>query len=485
MAIAAMRGMGERNAMRSRANMVIFAVFIAEMAATFESAMIFGALPTLIHEYGDPLKAGWLVTMHALISAATYAVAGRLGDIRGRKQIMLGLIAIAACGSVLSAVTHSFGMVLAGRALQGFGSAVLPLSIGILRENLPEERMPISVGLMTTASGAGVVLGLILGGTIIDNLNWHWLFAASAVLLVIAFAAIKLLVPTRAGTPTKHPIDWIEGLLPAPTIMLLLLGASMSKDLGWLNWKVGSLLAGGALLFAYWAKRSLASPEPFIDLRLLAQRNVAAGNFLAVLLALGTANVVLIFSTYIQSPAWTAVGLGLTATMYGVVKLPSNILSFFAGPISGWLIQRRGSRLPVVLGGMLAGTGWLVAMAMPSTWMQVLFLMCWISFGTTLLNAAIPNIIVAAVPPDRTSEAIGTMSVVRGFFTAIGAQVVGLMLATGTLTSPDGKSHFPSGPGYSVAMAWIAITCFVAAACAMLLRGHKAEQARQAASSAT
>ena len=122
---------------RSSPNLVIIATFIAEMAATFESAMIFGALPKLIGEYKDPLTAVWLVTMHALVSAATYAVAGRLGDIKGRKKIMLYLLAVAACGSLVSAVTSSFAVVLAGRALQGFGSAVMPLSIGILRENLP------------------------------------------------------------------------------------------------------------------------------------------------------------------------------------------------------------------------------------------------------------------------------------------------------------------------------------------------------------
>ncbi len=460
--------------MMSNANKVIVAMFIAEMAATFESAMIFGALPTLIGDFGDPETVVWLVTMHSLISAATYAVAGRLGDIRGRKQVMLVLIVIAICGSVLSAVSSSFAMVLAGRALQGFGSAVLPLSIGILRENLPDERIPVSIGLMTTASGAGVVLGLFLGGAIIDNLDWHWLFAASAVLLAIAFVVVQLLVPARQGTPTKHRIDWIEGLLPAPTIMLLLLGLSFTKTFGWLDWRVGALLAAGLLLLVYWAKRALASPSRSSTFASSPSAMSAAGNLLAALLALGTANVVMIFSTYIQSPAWTGIGLGLTATMYAAVKLPSNIVSFFAGPISGWLIQRRGSRTPVVIGGLLSGTGWLVAMGMPSTAIQASLLICWISFGTTLLNAAIPNIIVAAVPPDRTSEAIGAMSVMRGFFTAIGAQIVGLMLAAGTLAAPDGKSHFPSKSGYYAAMMWIAAMCFVAAACAVLLRGHGA-----------
>lgn len=464
--------------MRSSPNAVIGAVFIAEMAATFESAMIFGALPKLIAAYGDPATAGWLVTIHMLVSAATYALAGRLGDLRGRKQVILVLIAIAICGSLVSAFSHSFGMVLAGRALQGFGSAVMPLSIGLLRENLPEERMPISVGLMTTASGSGVVLGLILGGAIIAHFEWHMLFVASAVLLGLAFAAIYSLVPKRPGTPNRHPIDWIEGVLPGSAVLALLYGLSQTKEHGWFDMKVDLLLVAGLVLLGWWLKRALASPEPFIDPRLFARRNVAAGNFLAVLLALGSANIVLVFSTYIQSPAWTGVGLGLSALAYGTLKLPSNILSFFAGPISGWLVQRRGSRLPVVLGGLIGGSGWLAATTMPHTGILAMLLMMWISFGTTLLNAAIPTIIVADVPPDRTSEAIGAMSVVRGIAGAIGAQIIGLILATGTVLSPDGKAHFPSATGYATAMAWIAAVTFAAALCALMLRGHKAAPAK-------
>ena len=467
--------------MRSSPNLVIAAMFIAEMAATFESAMIFGALPMLIRDYGDPVTAGWLVTIHMLVSASTYALAGRLGDLRGRKQVILVLITIAIVGSLISAFSHTFAVVLAGRALQGFGSAVIPLSIGILRENLPEERMPVSVGLMTTASGSGVVLGLILGGAIIANYDWHMLFLASSVLLGLAFAATYLLVPNRPGTPAKHPIDWIEGVLPGLAVLALLYGLSQTKDHGWFDTRVDLLLLTGLLLLGWWLKRALASPEPFINPRLLTRRNVAAGNLIAVLMSLGTVNIVMVFSTYIQSPAWTGVGLGLSALAYGTLKLPSNLLSFFAGPISGWLMQRRGSRVPVVLGGVIGGTGWLAAMTMPHSGFLMMLLMMWISFGTTLLNAAVPNIIVADVPPDRTSEAIGAMSVVRGIAGTIGAQIIGLILATGTVLSPDGKSHFPSASGYANTMAWIAAVTFATALFALTLRSHSAKKPEEPA----
>ncbi len=139
---------------------IIAALFLTEMAVNFESSMIYAALPKLIRAFGDPVQAGWLVTAHMLISAATAPVAGRLGDIHGRKRIIMVLLGIALGGSLLSAVSTSFTLVLAGRALQGLSSAVIPLSIGVLRESLPSRRVPFGVGLLTAAQSAGAALGL-------------------------------------------------------------------------------------------------------------------------------------------------------------------------------------------------------------------------------------------------------------------------------------------------------------------------------------
>ena len=187
--------------MKSNHNAIIVAVFLAEVSATFETTMLYAALPTLIKTFGDPITAGWLLTMHMLIGTVACVVVGRLGDIHGRQRVMLLLLVVAAIGSLISAVTTNFGIVLFGRALQGFASAAIPLSIGILRENLPEKRLPVAVGLMTTAQGMGVAIGLVLGGVIVDNLNWHWLFVASAVLLVVSWIVIRAVVPALPGSP--------------------------------------------------------------------------------------------------------------------------------------------------------------------------------------------------------------------------------------------------------------------------------------------
>lgn len=452
---------------------IISALFMAEIAATFESAMLYAALPTLIREFGDPITAGWLVTMHMLIGAAAGVLVGRMGDIRGRKSMMLLMLVIATIGSIMSALTTNFGVVLAGRALQGLSVAVIPLSIGIIRESLPKERVPVAVGLMTTGSGVGVAIGLVLGGMIVDNLNWHWLFVVSAILLAMSWVAVKIWVPGKPGIPPKAPIDWVEGLLPAPGIMAMLYGVSQSKAFGWADPQVWGTIAAGALVMVYWARRSLRATEPFVDLRLLASRNVALANLLTICLGLGTMQVVLVFSTFTQSPPWTLAGLGLSATVAGLAKLPSNILSFFAGPLSGWLTKTMGDRRTVVIGTVLAVVGWVVGMGLPSTLTEVIAILCVISFGTTILNAAIYNVIVGAVPEARTGEAIGTIAVTRGMAAAIGAQVIAVLLATATLTEPSSGAQLPSPEGFRLTMGWIALLTAVGTGLALFLSPHR------------
>ncbi len=462
--------------MRSSPNAIIAAIFLVEISATFETSMLFAALPTLIRDFGDPITASWLVTMHSLIGTVACLVAGRLGDMFGRRRVMLILLVVAALGSIVSALTANFGIVLLGRALQGFATAAIPLSIGILRETQPPARLPVAVGLMTTAQGMGVAVGLVLGGAIIDRFNWHWLFVVSAALLLISFVAVRAIVPANPGTPPRDKIDWVEGLLPAPGIGAMLLGLSLSKTYGWLDPRCYGFIAAGLVLMVVWARRSLRAREPFINLRLLASRNIAVANIASVLLALGSGQVVFVFSTYMQAPAWTAAGLGFSATLAGFAKLPSNVLSFFAGPLAGWLSQKHSTRLPLLGGGILAATGWIAGMTLPSTLAAMIALLCVISFGTSVLNATLPIIAVEAAPEDRTSEAIGAMTVVRGMFSTIGTQMIALTLATAMVVGPDGSS-FPSPASYRLTLAVIAALTLAAGLSALFLAARKREAA--------
>ena len=128
--------------------MVLCVLVLADVAGGIEAIMIYSAMKTLIAEYGDPARVGWLITAYLLVSASAGAICGRLGDIYGRKIVLLLVLGFAVVGSVISAMTQNFEIMVAGRALQGVSGSIMPLSFGLAREILPAKRVPLGVGIL-------------------------------------------------------------------------------------------------------------------------------------------------------------------------------------------------------------------------------------------------------------------------------------------------------------------------------------------------
>lgn len=436
---------------------IVFALMLAEIAGAFESSMVYAALPSLLRHFGDPVLLGWLVTGYSLVATAACIVIGRLGQRYGIRLVIVALLLLSAAGSLISATSVELAPVLFGRALQGLAAGVLPLCIGLVHKLLPESHVPLGIGLITSAASGGVAAGLVLGGIIVDNFDWHTMFAASAGLLVTAAVAVHFLAPTDAAATSPVRMNVLEALLPVLGVTTALLGLSFSKQWGWTDPRTLALLSAGIAIIGAWARQSLRSSDPFIDLRLLGERNVLVANAVSILLAIGTMQIVLVFSTYLQAPRWTAVGLGLSATVAGLVKLPSNGCSLFAGPFAGWLIRRASVRTAILWGTATITLAWLAATTLPQSLAAVTALLCVISFGTTMLFAALSNAVVDAVPGERASEVVGSMTVIRNLSMAVGSQVVALMLATETLSPPNGGTALPGAGGFVAAMSWIAL----------------------------
>jgi MFS family permease len=351
-----------------------------------------------------------------------------------------------------------------------------------LRENLDMQRLPMSIGFLTTAQGIGSASGLIFGGMIVDHYNWHWLFVASAALIAVAILACWMWLPNRTTARTRANIDWTEALLPMPAIALVMLAIGMSRYYPLISPQVLGSLATGMLILVVWARRALRAKEPFINLRLFKVRDFAVSNAATFLVAMGAIQVIYILSSYIQSPLWTGVGLGLTATAAGLAKLPSHCLTIFAGPLVSWQASRFGHRAAVVLSCVVSLVGWFYAMTLPGSLIEIIVLLAVVSFGATMLVTALVNSVVGIVPEDRTSEAIGTMLVVRGFGLAIGAQLIAVSLSLFTVASPDGGAMFPAAESYRFTMGWFAATAFAAMLFGLLLpRGRPAAQPAVAA----
>lgn len=433
------------------------ALFIADIVGAFETSMIYAAVKSIIAEFGDAGAVGWMVSIFGLVGAGCAAICGRLGDMFGRRRMLLILLTIGAVGSIVSVATSDFTLLLVGRGLQGLGAGVLPLIIGMLRQELPPERVPVAVGLMVSAAAAGTALGLVAGGLIVDHFDWRSLFIASAAVGAAAFVAVLAAARKDGAGRTRERIDWLGGALFLPGLALVLAALGNGSRWGWLDQMTWGTAGGGLLLLVFWIARSLRISDPLIDLRLLANRRVAVANLISVLVALGALQIMLIFSLMLQSPVWTGIGLGVSATVAGLVKLPSNVFAVIVAPWSGSLTQRRGDRAPILIGGLLVTAGWAGILIVHDRLLAVGTLLCAIAAGTTILFAAIPNAIVPAVPEGRTSEAIGTMSVIRAVAMSVGAQLVAALLSSSTVTRAGESGQYPDERAF-----YLAITVVIA-----------------------
>jgi len=453
----------------SRGRLLLLALVLAEVVSATEATMIYGASRVLTRDFGDPVAVGWAITAFLLVAAGSAAIGARLGDLYGRRRLLLISLALAGLGSVLSAMSSGAGGVIAGRAIQGMAGAVLPLCFGLVRQHLPAQRVPFGVGVVAAAAFVSGGLGFVAGGLIVDHLHWSWIFVVGAGTVLVAWPAVRAFVPADAAASRREPVDWLGVLLLLPALTAVLLAPTQAKAWGWGDLRVWALLGGGLVLLAWWVRHELRVSTPLIDVRLLGRRQLALANLGMALLALGPMQSGLVLSTLLQQPTWTGAGLGLSATVSGLIQAPPMVLAVLIGPACGALAIRRGARAPALLACGLLLLGWtgllLAHAALP--WVAGMALVKGI--GLAAVFAAAPMLIVEASPAERTSETTGVSSVLRHVFNAIGSQVVALALASSTVSdAAHGPGRFPAPEALNLALGLIcglAVVAFVVTWC--------------------
>jgi len=438
---------------------MVAALVVAEVTASFETSMVFTSVKAILQEYGRPATVGWLLSSYLLIAAASAAVCSRLGDMFGRRNLLLLLLGCSFAGSLISAFAPTLEGVIFGRAVQGFAGAVLPLALGLIRQHVAPSRLNMSVAVVAASASLGSGLGIIVGGVIVDTIGWRHIFSASATLSAISFVAAFLAAPRSARVRSAERLDIVGGLLFVPAIAALLLGISTGHERGWdvLSW---GLLAASAVLLTLWLFHELRQASPLIDVRLLAKRSIALTNIAGAIAAIGVLQFSQLVLLLLQQPLWTGAGLGLSATLAAMVKAPGNIITTAASPVWGYLSNRFGaSRL--IMGGMAVLTACCVLLIFEQDTL-------WAVVGIALIGtvavssayAAFPMVLVRAAPLGRISETLGVSSVIRSVFMAVGSQGMLVVLATSTVSNPAfGAAEFPTAAAYKLMFGLLAATC--------------------------
>lgn len=419
---------------RARTGWTLALVSAALFMVTLDNLVVTTALPSIRVDLGagiDSLQ--WMVNAYTLSFAVLLLTGAALGDRFGRRRMFVVGLTIFTFGSAAAALAPSTAALIAARAVQGAGAAVVaPLTLTLLSEAFPAGRRGVALGIWSGISGLGVALGPVVGGAVVNGVSWHWIFWLNVpVGLVVAPLALMRLTESRGPS---HRIDAPGVVLASAGLLGVVYGLVRANALGWTSGVVlASLLGGAAILVAFgvWESRSSA---PMLPLHFFRSRGFSATNVVSLAMYFGMFGSVFLLAQFFQTAQH------FSPLQAGLRTLPWTGMPMLVAPIAGVLSERIGSRPLMFVGLTLQAIAlsWFTVVldpAMPYTAVIGPFVLA--GTGMALVFAPAANAVLLAVRPHEVGQASGATNAIREIGGVLGVAVLATVFSSaGGYASP-------------------------------------------------
>ncbi|GAA1698998.1 MFS transporter [Kribbella yunnanensis] len=445
---------------------VLAAVGIPTFMVTLDNLVVTNALPVIKTELGASLSdLQWFINAYTLAFAALLLTAAALGDRIGRRRMFLAGIALFTLASAACAFATEPWMLITARAVQGVGgAAVMPLALTLLAGAVPDRLRSAAIGIWGGISGLGVALGPVVGGAVVEGLNWQWIFWLNVPIGVAAVVLVARVLPESWGA--KQRLDLLGLLLASVGVLSVVWGVVNGADDGWTSGGVlGSLIAGLLLLVAFvaWERRT---PAPMLPMRLYRVRSFGVVNAVSFTFSLGAFGSVFLLAQFFQ------VVQGYSPLESGVRTMPWTMVPMVVAPIAGLIVDRVGPRVLIGSGQVFLAValGWMAAVTtVYVTYGQyvVPFVLAGIGMGLTFAPSA--SVVMNGMAEIDRGVASGTNATIREIGVAMGVAVLASVFASaGSYETPD---RYVDG---LVPAVWVgAAVVAVGAALSLLLPGRR------------
>ncbi|KQX74286.1 hypothetical protein ASD10_03290 [Aeromicrobium sp. Root472D3] len=411
----------------------------------------------------DQSTVTWVLTAYLLSAAVATPLIGRIGDAVGKQRMLVVTLTLLAIGSAMAAVAPSIEWMIVARVVQGLGGGVLPLSFGIVRDEVSPERSGTAVGLLASLVSAAFGIGIVLAGPIVDGLGYPWLFWLPAIATALAAVGAVLFVP-RSPVTASGRISVLPALLLSGWLVALLLAVSEGNDRGWTSATILGLLAAAAVFFVGWIASERRAAVPLIDLDLMRERGVWTANVVAFVAGFGTFASLGFLPQLLQTPTSSGYGFGETISQSGWVLLPSSASAFVMGFVAPRLVRRLTARRVISIGAAanaLAFGG--IALFHDELW-HISSLMVLQGIGIGCIVSSMAGVVLASVPSHQTGVASGMNANIRLIGGSIGTAMMG-----GVITARTGAGGFPLEAGYRDGFLVLSVAAIVAVGLALLI----------------
>ncbi|MFJ3773843.1 MFS transporter [Streptomyces sp. NPDC090075] len=434
-----------------RPNAVVAVLALAGIVVSLMQTLVIPIvpeLPTLLHASAS--DTAWAVTATLLAAAVATPVVGRLGDMIGKRRMLLTSIVLLVAGSVVCALADSLVPMIIGRTLQGLAAAVVPLGISIMRDALPADRLAGSTALMSASLGVGGALGLPSAAFIADKWDWHILFWTSAALGAVAFALVLLIVP-ESKVRTGGRFDLAGALGLSAGLVALLLAVSKGATWGWTSGTTLGLGTAAVVILLAWGFWELRSGQPLVDLRTTAKPQVLFTNLASIALGFSMFAMSLVLPQLLQLPEQTGYGLGKSMLTVGLVLAPQGLVMMAMSAASAKLTQAKGPKVTLMIGALIVGAGYALNIVLMSEVWHLILVSCIIGAGVGFTYGALPALIMGAVDPSETAAANSLNTLMRSLGTSFASAIAGVILSQ--MTTDFGGHALASENGFKVVMA--------------------------------
>ncbi|MDN3352664.1 DHA2 family efflux MFS transporter permease subunit [Actinomadura sp. DC4] len=402
------------------------------------------AMPSMIDQLHASLdEILWVINAYVLILAVLLITAGRLGDVRGQRNIFIFGVAAFTVASLLCGISQNAAELIAARCVQGLGAAMLmPQTMAIIVATFPPQRRGTALGIWGAVAGVATIAGPTLGGFLVSTFDWRWIFFVNLPIGVIVLVAAVTVIPS-VKQERQHRLDLGGVLIATAALFCLSFALTEGQRYEWNAW-IWALGAASIVLLVIFLfqQRTQQGNEPLVPFSLFRDRNYTILNFIAAAVSVGMIGMFLPLTIYLQSV------LGYSALKAGLVMAPMSVISMFVAPVAGRLSDRIGGKF-ILMGGLTLyaiGMAWIVLIAEPTTdWPAFWPALIVAGVGVGCVFAPMATEAMRGIEPRMAGAASGVYNTIRQIGSVVGSAAMGAILQNQLASSLRHEATVRSG----------------------------------------